>query len=397
MNSKLTVLLLLTCLMINCKEAPKEEVKPLTLLETITSQYDSLYQLASPIVDRKKSIPRTVNKEGELVAVGPYDWTSGFYAGTLWNLYGLTKEEKWKERALIYTEKLDSIQYWSGNHDVGFMIECSYGNSLKYNDSKAYDSIIVQTAKSLLVRFRPNAGVLQSWEASDKWKCPVIIDNMMNLELLFHATKITGDSTYYKHAVIHADTTIKNHFREDYSTFHVVDYDTETGKVVQKNTHQGYSDDSAWARGQAWGLYGYTLTYKHTKNPIYLKQAQGIANFIMNNSSLPEDKVPYWDYNVPNSDKSTPRDASAAAIAASALYDLSTFVSNDKSKTYKNLADKIMSSLSSSDYLAKLGTNKGFILEHSVGSKPHEVEIDVPLNYADYYFTEALLRKRNLD
>lgn len=396
MKTKLVVLILFILLVVSCKETPKEDLKPLTLLETITSQYDSLHLLASSAIDEKKSIPRTINENNELKFVGPYDWTSGFYAGTLWNLYGLTKDRKWKERALIYTEKLDSIQYWSGNHDVGFMIECSYGNSLKYNDSKAYDAVIVQTAKSLLVRFRPNAGVLQSWEAGDKWKCPVIIDNMMNLELLFHATKITGDSTYYKHAVIHADTTIKNHFRGDNSSFHVVDYNTETGDVIQKNTHQGYSDASAWARGQAWGLYGYTLTYKETKNPVYLKQAEGIANFIMNNPNFPEDKVPYWDYNVPNSGKDTPRDASAAAITASALYDLSTFVANDESKVYKGLADRIIASLSSPAYLAELGTNKGFILEHSVGSKPHNVEIDVPLNYADYYFTEALLRKKKL-
>ncbi|MBC9794654.1 glycoside hydrolase family 88 protein [Sinomicrobium weinanense] len=394
MKYKLALLLFTALAWTGCSEKPSQKKAP-SILELSQVHYDSLYKTITPLKNSEKMMPRTT-RNGKLVTVGIYDWTSGFFPASLWNLYGLTKDKKWKDRAVEYTEKLDSIQYWEGNHDVGFIMECTYGNALKYMDSPAYDSVVVQTARSLSARFRPNAGVIQSWEWSKKWDCPVIIDNMMNLELLFHATRITGDSTYYNIAVSHADKTIENHYREDNSSFHVVDYDTETGEIIKKNTHQGLSDDSAWARGQAWGLYGFTMSYRETGDPKYLEQAQKIADFIQNHPNLPEDKVPYWDYNAPAS-KDTPRDASAAAIAASALYELSTFADNKNAQTHQDFANLIMESLRSPAYFAKVGTNADFLLMHSVGSKPHDVEVDVPLNYADYYFLEALLRKKDID
>jgi len=361
---------------------------------TIQKQYDILYQSAYPKIGDKNIMPRTVKKD-KIHYVSPYDWTSGFFPGSLWYLYDLTKDNKWKSRAIEFTEPLDTIQYWSGNHDVGFMIECSYGNALKNIDSKAYEKVIVQTAKSLSTRFRPKAGILQSWDAGKKWNCPVIIDNMMNLELLFHASKISKDPTFYNIAVSHADTTLKNHFRANNSSYHVLNYDTETGAVLDRNTHQGYADASAWARGQAWGLYGFTVTYRETKDPKYLQQAKKIADFIMTNPNLPIDKIPYWDYDAPKIGQ-TPRDASAAAITASALYELSTFVSKEEKNKYIKWANSIMKSLRSPVYLAEAGKNNGFLLYHSVGSLPHKVEVDVPLNYADYYFLEALYRSKNL-
>ena len=390
-----TLLLIVSILVVSCSEGPKKEVPALSVLDIAQIQYDTLYKNALPYINTKACMPRTI-EDGKLHLVNIYDWTSGFYPGSMWYLYGLTKDDKWKSRASAYMKKLDTIQYWGGNHDVGFMIEGSYGNALKYSDSKAYDSVIVRTAQSLSTRFRPKAGIIQSWEANKKWKCPVIIDNMMNLELLFHATKISGDSTYYKIAVTHANTTIKNHFRKNFSSYHVVDYDPETGEVLQKNTHQGYSDDSAWARGQSWGLYGFTICYRETGDPKYLEQADHIAQFIKDNPNLPEDNVPYWDYDVPK-DKDTPRDASAAAIMASALYELSTYVDQNKGKAYLDWADKIMESLSAPQYLATSGSNEGFLLKHCVGHFPGDSEIDVPLNYADYYFLEALYRKGNPD
>ncbi|RNL81874.1 glucuronyl hydrolase [Sinomicrobium pectinilyticum] len=386
-------LLLLAAVITGCSEKPVKKTS-LPVVDLAQDQYDSLCVYIASLKESKKMMPRTT-KDGKLVSVGIYDWTSGFFPGSLWYLYGLTGDKKWKDRAVEYTEKLDTIQYWEGNHDVGFIMECSYGNALKYMDAPAYDSVIVQTGKSLSARFRPKAGVIQSWDWSEKWECPVIIDNMMNLELLFHATSISGDSTYYNIAVSHADQTMKNHYREDYSSYHVLDYDTITGQVIQKNTHQGLRDDSAWARGQAWGLYGFTMCYRQTGNPKYLEQAQNIASFIRNNPNLPSDKIPYWDYNAPASGN-TPRDASAAAIAASALYELSTFTENKGAEGHRDLADQIMESLSSSAYFAKPGANGNFLLMHSVGSKPHEVEVDVPLNYADYYFLEAMFRRKEI-
>jgi unsaturated chondroitin disaccharide hydrolase len=215
----------------------------------------------------------------------------------------------------------------------------------------------------------------------------------MNLELLFEATKLSGDSSFYKIAVSHANITMKNHFRPDYSSYHVVDYDTATGGVRKKQTAQGYADESAWARGQAWGLYGYTMCYRETKNKKYLDQAEHIASFILHHPNLPEDLVPYWDFDAPNI-PNEPRDASAASVMASALYELSTYSKNKNE--YRKTADKIIESLTKS-YRSAIGENKGFILLHSTGSKPANSEVDVPLIDADYYYLEALLRMKKLN
>ena len=279
------------------------------------------------------------------------------------------------------------------------MIGCSYLNGLRIANIPEYKDVVVETARSLSTRFRPGAGVIQSWDADRGWQsqrgwaCPVIIDNMMNLELMFEASLLSGDSTFYNIAVSHADVTMANHFREDNSCYHVVDYDPETGAVRSKQTAQGYADESSWARGQAWALYGYTMCYRYTKDKRYLEHAQKIYDFLFGNKNLPEDLVPYWDYDAPNI-PNEPRDASAAACTASALYELSTYVPE---KNYKEVADKIMYSLGSPAYRAEVGTNGNFILMHSVGSIPHGSEIDVPLNYADYYFLEGLIRKRELE
>ena len=354
--------------------------------------------LAASQQDGQIRIPSTY-RDGKVRFVPKHDWVSGFFAGSLWYMYELTGDEKWVEAAQQHTENLHDIQYLTWHHDVGFMVYDSYGNGRRLKGLVQYDTVIVNTAKSLCTRFRPEAGVLQSWNA-DKgwqaqrgWKCPVIIDNMMNLELLFKASEISGDDTFKNIAISHSDKTILHHYRDDYSTWHVVDYDHETGAIRGKYTAQGAADDSAWARGQAWGLYGYTLAYRFTKDEMYLQQAQHVVEFIFSHPNLPDDLVPYWDYNAPEI-PNTPRDVSSAAIAASALYELYDMTKN---KEYKALADTIIESLSSPAYRAEQGTNGGFILMHSVGSIPHNSNIDVPLNYADYYFLEALVRKRNIE
>ncbi len=385
---------LITLFLGSCKDKQVEPEKPLSIIDKVSEQYEYLYENAIPFVDTDKPMPRTI-VNGKLHTVGVYDWTSGFYPGSMWNLYELTKNEEWKNRATYYTKLLDTLQYWEGTHDLGFMIGDSYGNALKYVKNVDYEKVMIQAAKSLSSRFKPKAGIIQSWESNDRWQCPVIIDNMMNLEMLFEATKISGDSTFYDIAVIHADTTMAKHFRKDFSSYHVLDYDIETGEVLKRNTAQGYKDESAWARGQAWGLYGFIVMYRETKNIKYLNQAKNIAGFIMNHPNLPEDKVPYWDYDAPVT-KATPRDASAAAITASALYELSTYVEDDLNSAYINEATTIVEILSKEPYLAEVGKNEGFLLKHSTGHLPDDSEIDVPINYADYYFLEALLRKRNM-
>lgn len=341
--------------------------------------------------------PRTI-KDGGIYYTPIRDWCVGFFPANLWMTYELTGDEIWKVQAEKFTESLDTLQYLTTTHDLGFMVGCPYLAGIRFADEEDYKPVIVQAAKSLSTRFRPNAGVIQSWDVNGGWqkergwKCPVIIDNMMNLELLFEASLISGDSVYYDIAVKHADTTLKNHFREDNSSYHVVDYDSETGEIRSRQTAQGYADESAWSRGQAWGLYGYTVCYRYTKDRKYIDQAVKIADFIFNNKNLPKDMVPYWDYNAPDI-PDAPRDASAAAITASALYELSGYTGNND---YIVKADYILKSLSNADYQAKLGENGNFILMHSVGSLPHGNEIDVPLNYADYYYLEALLRRFNI-
>lgn len=342
-------------------------------------------------------IPSTY-MDGEIVYVPTDDWVSGFFAGTLWYMYELTGDEMWAGHARKHTEILDSIQYLTWHHDVGFMIYDSYGNGLRLKNIPEYKDVCVTTAKSLSTRFRPGAGIIQSWnvdrgwQSERGWKCPVIIDNMMNLELLFKATEFSGDSTYAKIAISHADKTMENHFRPDYSCYHVVDYDPETGEVLHRCTAQGYADESAWARGQAWALYGYTTAYRFTGYDRYLRQAENVAGFIFNDPNMPEDLVPYWDFDAPDI-PDTYRDVSSAAIIASALYELGYLTGNT---SYFEKADRIIASLSTPAYRAAQGTNGGFILMHSVGSIPHGSSIDVPLNYADYYFLEALIRKRNI-
>jgi unsaturated chondroitin disaccharide hydrolase len=338
----------------------------------------------------QREVPRTINEDGSLWVVSGGDWTSGFFPGVLWTMYEMTGDDAWKVRATTYTEQLEQEQYNASDHDMGFRMFCSYGNALRLTGNQDYIPVLVQSAKTLISRYYGTVGCIRSWDFNqEKWQCPVIIDNMMNLELLFWASEQTGDPVFREMAITHALTTLDNQFRDDYSTVHVVDYDTITGEVRQKNTHQGYADESSWARGQAWGLYGYTMTYRYTKDQRFLNQAEHIAGFILDHPGLPADGIPYWDFDAPGI-PDEPRDVSAAAITASALYELSTF--SEKGASYRASADRILENIWTS-YRSGEGENYGFILDHSVGSKPADSEVDVPLIYGDYYFLEALKRK----
>jgi rhamnogalacturonyl hydrolase YesR len=339
--------------------------------------------------------PRTA-ENGVLRQVKSRDWTSGFYPGCLWYIYEYTGDEKFLEAAKKFTVNLEKEQFNGGTHDLGFMMYCSFGNGYRIAEVEGYREVIIQSAKTLATRFNPNVGCTRSWDHNqDKWQYPVIIDNMMNLELLFWVARETEDADLYKLALTHAETTMKNHYRGDHSSWHVLDYDTITGEVLHRHTHQGYAHESAWARGQSWGFYGFTMVYRETGEQKFLDHARGIADFLLNHENLPEDMVPYWDFNAPNI-PDEPRDASAAAILCSGLYELSTHLGEEGEK-YKLAADKILQSLSSEKYRAGIGENNNFILMHSVGHLPGGSEVDVPIIYADYYYIEACMRKLQLE
>lgn len=358
----------------------------------------------------KGVMPHSLTKNGTPSKGSIYLWTAGFFPGTLWYVSEYLDDKALQDSALVYTRKMEPAKTFTDNHDIGFMMYCSYGSANRFQPKKSYDDILVESARSLCTRFREKAGVIQSWNSFRSWHgdkvydFPVIIDNMMNLELLFHASKVTGDDSFSKVAVSHAEKVMKNQVRDDFSCYHIIYYDKESGKPIKGETSQGYSDNSAWSRGQAWGIYGFTMVYRETKDPRFLKTAQKMADFYINHPNLPSDKIAYWDFNA-NQEGYTPgirssankvvtnyRDASAASCTASALLELSTYTKGSKGKKYLEVAKQIMHSLGSSAYRSEEGANGNFILMHSVGSIPHNSEIDVPLTYADYYFVEALYR-----
>ncbi len=338
-------------------------------------------------------IPRGMHPDGSIKFVGKrFDWTEGFFPGLCWDLYTYTKDEEFKKAAEFFQAKFESQKVLTTNHDLGFVFNDSFGKAYKITGNEAYKDVLIEASNSLIQRFNPAVSCIKSWDTDGGWqskrgwKYPVIIDNMMNLEMLFEAANITGDSLYYDIAITHANTTLKNHFRDDYSSYHVVDYDPETGEIRNKHTAQGYAHQSAWARGQGWAIYGFTMCYRYTKDPKYLELAEKNAAFILNHKNLPDDMVPYWDFNAPLI-PNEPRDASAAAIIASALIELDGYSEKD----FLTPAKKMLASLSQKKYMTG-GKDNIFILGHSVGSIPHGGEIDVPIVYADYYYVQGLLR-----
>ena len=338
------------------------------------------------------TFPRSI-KNGKFCTSDASWWCSGFYPGTLWYVHMYTGDEQTKVLAEKHTEKLYGESQIIRNHDIGFVINCSYGNAYRITANKKWRQPIIDAANLLATRYNPVAGVTMSWNVTKKrahMRFPVIIDNMMNLEILTQAYKLAGIDSLKTIALSHADTTMKHHFRPDYTTWHVVDYDPVNGGVRGKQTAQGYSDDSAWARGQAWAVYGYTMMFREIGELRYLEHAEMVARMLL--EKLPKDGIPYWDFDAPDIPNAY-RDASAGAIMASAFIELADYT-KDKAlaRACMKMAEKQIRTLSSDEYLAQPGENCNFILKHSVGSLPGGSEVDVPLTYADYYYLEALLR-----
>jgi len=370
--------------------AQQETEKPEVTFE-IDAVFDfaaSQYSKALVTLADSTKMPYSGNADGTWVMCKPKNWMAGFFAGSLWYLYEYTGNEKWEIAAREWTEKMEEQQYMDQHHDIGFMMFSTYGNGFRLTGDTTYLPIIYQSAKTALNRYNPTVGTIKSWN-KNPGDHPTIIDNMMNLELLVWAAQQFDDPELYQVAVKHSDVTMENHFRDDFSTFHVVLYDSASGNVVKQHTAQGYSDDSRWSRGQAWGIYGYTMMYRYTKDRRYLERAMKNAdNFI---GALPEDGVPYWDFDAPGI-PDTYRDASAGAIASSAFLELSTHLEDpEKAGKYYQAAVNTLNSLSTDAYLAK-GENYGCVLLHSAYSVPGDHMPDVNKTYADYYYLEALIR-----
>lgn len=393
---KSSLVLLIPVILYSCMATSKKPVNNQT--EQQLASAESQFSLLLTEAEKEKKIPRTLTAEGEMrwAHHENFDWTEGFFPGSCWYLYEITKDEKWKLAAEKFQALFESHKLRTTNHDLGFVFNCSYGNGYRITKNDSFKQVMITAGDSLMTRFNHVVGCIMSWDVDGGWQSergwefPVIIDNMMNLELLFELAKLTGDQKYKDVAIAHANTTMKNHFRDDISSYHVIDYDPKTGEVRNKHTAQGFAHESAWARGQAWGLYGYTICYRYTKDERYLGQAQKIAKYIIEYKDMPDDGIPYWDYNAANI-PDEPRDVSAATITVSALLELDGYTE----ESYLPAIDKIMNSLATDEYTAKLGENHNFILKHSVGAMPHNNEVDVPLNYADYYYLEALIRYQN--
>ena len=323
------------------------------------------------------------------------EWCAGFWPGVLWYDYEYTKDKQVLEEAENFTHSLKFLSHIPAyDHDLGFLVFCSYGNGYRLTKNPAYKQVILDTADTLATLFNPIVGTILSWPREVEprnWPHNTIMDNMINLEMLFWAAKNGGNPYLYDIAVSHADKTMKSQFRPDYTSYHVAVYDTITGNLIKGVTHQGYADSTMWARGQAWAIYGYTVVYRETKDPKYLDFVQKVTDVYLDR--LPEDKVPYWDFDDP-SIPNAPRDASAGAVVASALLELSTYLPNGTGKRYKDAAIEMLTSLSSDSYQS--GESKPSFLLHSVGHWPNHSEIDASIIYADYYYIEALLRLKRL-
>jgi rhamnogalacturonyl hydrolase YesR len=336
------------------------------------------------------NFPRTFEGD-KLILTSSSGWTSGFFPGILWNLYRHSGDSAFYHAAVSWTQELLSESSNTSTHDIGFIINCSAGLGYKITGDESYKSAMLEAAKSLASRYNEKTGCIKSLDNFNNYSFPVLIDNLVNLEILFKSWKWTDDDQYYKIAYSHILRTMENHMRTDFSAFQLVDYDPEGGYPVYHGTFQGYSDSSTWSRGQAWALYGYTMAYRETKDRIFLDQAERMAEFILKDPYFTDGYIPFWDMASPNIPQE-PRDASAAAIMASALLELSIYEEASDQEKFFRAGENIILTLGNKEYCSGNSENSLFVVKHCIGNYPGKTEVDVPLIYADFYFLEALLK-----
>jgi unsaturated chondroitin disaccharide hydrolase len=362
--------------------------------QILTSSVVKITKTASNL-DDTNHFPRRIFKDStrwNCVSIG--DWCSGFWPGVLWYAYEFSGDEALKKQAELFTAPIREIAYSPAkDHDIGFQVYCSYGNGYRLTGNPEYKTIMLAAADTLATLYNPIVGSIHSWPSNKNYPHNTIIDNMMNLELLFWAAKNGGGERLKEIAISHAEVSMKNIVRPDYSAFHLGSFNDKTGEFIEGKTHQGYADDSMWARGQAWGIYGFAIAYREAGKEEFLTTSVKMADKFL--ERLPEDGIPYWDFDAPLTAE-TPKDASAAAIAACGMLELYNVIDNQELKNkYKDAATSLLQILSTPDYLS--GEKNQAILLHSTGHKPKNKEVDVPIVYADYYFLEALLRLKKIE
>jgi unsaturated chondroitin disaccharide hydrolase len=338
--------------------------------------------------------PRSFS-DGSIIFTASPGWTSGFFPGILWNLYRYNKDRQFYNAARSWTNTLLQESNNVSTHDVGFIINSSAGLGFLETEDEHYRETILKSAESLASRFHERPGCIKSLDDFKGYDYPVLIDNLVNLEILFRAWKLSGNEKYYRIAYSHALKTMENHLRKDFTVYQLVDYDPDGGSPVFRGTFQGYDTTSIWSRGQAWGIYGFTMAYRETRDRVFLDLAERMADFLLEDPYFTETYIPFWDMAAPRIPKEL-RDASAAAILASALLDISTFAEVSDPGKYFLAGENILEALASPQYCSGLNENEFFIVKHCVGNFPGNIEVDVPLIYADYYFLEALLKYRDI-
>jgi len=363
-------------------------------IDTLLELYVSKYKEFIDSHPDSTLFPRSF-ENNKLNMVSSNDWTSGFFPGILWYLYEYSGDLHLLTAAKSWTNNLRDQCNNTSTHDIGFIINSSFGQGYRISKDESYKNVLNTAAESLASRYSDEIGCIKSLDENEDFEFPVLIDNMVNLEILYKAWRWNNNEEYYKIANKHALNTMEKHFRPDFSSFQVVDYDLNSLLPKYRGSFQGYSDSTAWARGQSWGLYGFVLAFRETRDRVYLDQSIRIASYILGHNNFPEDGIPYWDYlspDIPN----TIRDATAAAILASALIDLSSYSEIKQPEQYITIAEKIIHTMVTNGYIANRNENENFVLNQGVGSVPGNTEVGIPLIYGDYYLLEALIKYKNL-
>ncbi|MFB9052710.1 glycoside hydrolase family 88 protein [Formosa undariae] len=385
---------LISVLLFSCGTEKKEVVSK-SNNEIILDQSVVKIKQALHVLKTTDSFPRHIVKgEKDWRFVGVKDWCSGFWPGVLWYNYEYTGDAEIKAAAEKFTAPIKTIAFTSAeDHDIGFQVYCSFGNGYRLTGNEAYKDIMLAAADTLATLYNPIVGSIHSWPSKQEYPHNTIIDNMMNLELLFWAAKNGGDKKLYDIANSHAEVTMNNLVRSDSAVYHLGSFDDKTGQFIRGVTHQGYADESMWARGQTWGIYGFAVAYRETGRADFLNTSIKLTEHYLNR--LPKDGVPFWDFDDPTI-PNAPKDASAAAIAACGLLELADLVKDDKLKEkYRHEAKRFVTALSSKAYFS--GDENNALLLHSTGHHPKGREVDEPIIYADYYFMEALIRLEKLE